>query len=1035
MSSQHAMRLLAIVGWFLLGGYPGFGAANPSLRTVAQVRALSAEEAERAHDIQLEGLVTFVDEPNFYSFLQDDSGGVYFEYQDRKSLKAGERVRIDGFTAVGDFTPVVRVRQLTRLGTANWPSARRVGFAEFKSGAVDSTFVELLGSVHAASMQNGWLRMKVAQPEGHLVVWVRDPEGVDRGQIVGAEIRARGVCAGAFGWQTKIVDFELFVADATTIEVLSKPTPVDQIPLTPVSKVGLDWQRRDTTRIRCRGQVTVHWPGQALFVQDELAALELKLAQPVDLQPGDWVEALGFPVWSQSKWVLDDCQVTRLTLGPPLDPKARSLKDVHRRHRHGEYVTLTARIVGTMEEPFIVPGPLTEELSTRPTLILENDRWFLRAALPPDFPKTQIETLAPESVVEVSGVIVEHDSMSADPSACHLLVKSPGAIRVVTAAPWWTARRVTAAVALGGGLFIAVLGSVAGISHARRRRMEADLGRQNEEALRYQGVLLELAKSSNTTLGTADFERILEVVARALSLDRASLWRRLPDGESFVCANRYPSDTPIAPEADRRKSCSSNFLSSLDGQRICAIENVRIHDAALDFRDAYLVPNGVQALLVAPLLMRGAFVGALCLEETRKERPWTLAERAFATAAADQLVIFLESAERERAQRALLESEQKFARAFQNTPDALVVTTLDTEEYLEVNEAFCRISGLAKGEILGKSAAVLTWAKPEHRRSALHLLREGKPVRDMESTIDSRDGGRVEVLVSCDRIMLAGRACLIGILRDITARNRADRQLREAHAELEVRVVIRTTELSEARDRAESADRTKSAFLAAMSHELRTPLNSILGFTGILHQGMVGPINEEQKKQLGMVLNSGRHLLSLINDVLDISKIEANQVELLLEPFSLRDSIGRACQMLSPLAKKKGLRLAANLDHGVGTIVSDKRRVEQILINIINNAVKFTEVGTISVDCVIADDFAKITVTDTGIGIREEDLQKLFRPFQQLDVGLARLHEGTGLGLAICHRLARLLGGRITVQSDYGKGSAFSVEIPCEPPR
>lgn len=249
---------------------------------------------------------------------------------------------------VGISRPSSALRRLTRLGTGDWPSARRVGFAEFKSGAVDSTFVEIFGSVHAAAVQNGWLRLKVAQPEGHLIVWVREPGGIDREQIVGAEIRARGVCAGAFGWQSKIVDFELFVADSTTIEVVANPTPVDRIPLTPVSKVGLDWQRRDTTRIRCRGQVTLHWPGQALFVQDELAALELKLAQHIDLQPGDWVEALGFPVWSQSKWVLDDCQVTRFAHGPPPAPKARPLKDVHRRHRHGDYVTLIARIVGTM---------------------------------------------------------------------------------------------------------------------------------------------------------------------------------------------------------------------------------------------------------------------------------------------------------------------------------------------------------------------------------------------------------------------------------------------------------------------------------------------------------------------------------------------------------------------------------------------------------------------------------------------------------------------------------------------------------------
>ncbi|MBL9137472.1 MAG: PAS domain S-box protein [Verrucomicrobiales bacterium] len=1044
MSWQTRYRWLVVLSWLAVGSHLARSAAEPQLRRATQVRSLSAEQAGRALPVRLEGVITFVDEPNYFSFVQDDTGGVYFEYQARQTLKAGDRVEIEGVTAPGEFTPIIRARRVTTLGAGPWPSARRVTYGEFKSGAADSTFVEIVGRVHAAYLQDGWMRLKIAQPEGILVAWIRDPSGLHGDGLVDTEVRARGVCAGAFGWQTKIVDFELFASDATLLERLSTPTPEHEIPVTPISRVGLDWKHQDHARLRCRGRVTLHWPGQALYIQDEQSGLELKPVHRVDLKPGDWIEALGFPVRSQSKCFLDDCQINRLASGPPVTPRPIPLKDVHRRHRNGEYVTVIGRIAGKMEEPYIRPGPIAEHLLTRPTLILERDRWYVRAELPDTIPKSRFAAMEQDSVVEISGVIVEHHATSADPTACHILVESADALRVVEPAPLWSGRRMSFTALVGGGLFILLLGGVATLNLVRRRRMEIDLRRQSDETLRFQGVLLELAKSSHGQVDGIDLNQTLETVARALSIDRASLWRRTPLGPNLACTQVYQRCQPREGAAAESRSDSewecachdTTFLSSLQNQRICAITNVDadLDQRASEFRDTYLAPNGVRSLLVAPLLMRGTFAGALCLEETRGTRTWTPVEQAFATAAADQFVIVLESAERERAQRALLESEQKFARAFQNTPDALVVTTLDTEEYLEVNEAFCRITGYPKHEILGKHASVLTWARSEDRQRAIQQLRESQPVRDMESALDSKNGERVDVLVSCDRILVSGRPCLIAVLRDVTARNRADRQLREAHADLELRVLVRTTELSEARDRAESADRTKSAFLAAMSHELRTPLNSILGFTGILHQGLVGPLNDEQKKQLGMILNSGRHLLSLINDVLDISKIEANQVELLIEPFSLRDSITRACQMVSPLALKKGLRLESTIEDSVGIVVSDRRRVEQILINIINNAVKFTQSGIVKVDCGIEGGCARWTVTDTGIGIREEDIPKLFRPFQQLDDGLARQHEGTGLGLAICHRLIKLLGGRISVVSEHGKGSAFTVVIPVERP-
>jgi PAS domain S-box-containing protein len=255
-------------------------------------------------------------------------------------------------------------------------------------------------------------------------------------------------------------------------------------------------------------------------------------------------------------------------------------------------------------------------------------------------------------------------------------------------------------------------------------------------------------------------------------------------------------------------------------------------------------------------------------------------------------------------------------------------------------------------------------------------------------------------------------------------------QIREHAATLERRVAERTAELQVATEKAQAADRLKSAFLATMSHELRTPLNSIIGFTGIMLQGLAGPLNDEQTRQLRMVQSSARHLLALINDILDISKIEAGQLEVASESFNMRKSIETIVRAVTPLAEKKGLALVAEVAPEVGQIVSDRRRVEQILINLVNNAVKFTEQGEVHIVCEVSDAWLVTRVIDTGIGIRPEDMDKLFEPFRQIEHGLTRRHEGTGLGLSICKRLVEMLGGEIWAESEWGVGSTFTFTLP-----
>ncbi len=262
-------------------------------------------------------------------------------------------------------------------------------------------------------------------------------------------------------------------------------------------------------------------------------------------------------------------------------------------------------------------------------------------------------------------------------------------------------------------------------------------------------------------------------------------------------------------------------------------------------------------------------------------------------------------------------------------------------------------------------------------------------------------------------------------------RKRGENELRKYRDHLEELVTDRTRELKQKSAELEEADRLKSVFLASMSHELRTPLNSIIGFTGIILQGMSGEINEEQRKQLTMVKNSANHLLSLINDLLDISKIEAGRVDLSFETFEIHDVITEVVEAFTPVVEEKGLELTSDVPEGV-TFASDRRRVKQVLMNFLSNAVKFTDRGSVMVTVRIKDDKIEISVIDTGIGIKEADMGKLFQPFQQIDSSLSKRHEGTGLGLHLTQKLADLLGGNVSAKSEFGKGSEFIFTVPLK---
>jgi PAS domain S-box-containing protein len=359
------------------------------------------------------------------------------------------------------------------------------------------------------------------------------------------------------------------------------------------------------------------------------------------------------------------------------------------------------------------------------------------------------------------------------------------------------------------------------------------------------------------------------------------------------------------------------------------------------------------------------------------------------------------------------ESEQRYRAVIEQTSESIFLIEPTTQRIIDSNTAFQKLLDYDSEEILSLTLGDFIDHESESIAYNIERTLSAQSYYLGERRYRRKDGSIVEVEVSANKIYYGQRTAISAVVRDITERKQVERELYQAKVT------------------AELANKSKSQFLANMSHELRTPLNAIIGYSEILQEEAEELEPEELNADLAKIESAGRHLLGLINDILDLSKIEAGKMELYLESFEVPVTLQQIVFTMQPLVQKNGNQLQVDCEPEMGFMYADVTKVRQILFNLLGNACKFTHQGTIFLR-VFQQEGERIIfeVRDSGIGMTPEQIDKLFQPFTQADTSTTRKYGGTGLGLAIAKQFCQMMGGDITVESELGKGSTFTIQLP-----
>jgi len=536
--------------------------------------------------------------------------------------------------------------------------------------------------------------------------------------------------------------------------------------------------------------------------------------------------------------------------------------------------------------------------------------------------------------------------------------------------------------------------------------------KQAEDILHIQkDIALSLSVSGDTNI---ILDRILQAISRIEGLDSGGIYISDRLTGDLILRAHYGFSSGFVQKVAHYAPDTPQWRLVQAGQPVYFTNS----NDSLEIRPQARKPEGLLGVAIIPVVQQGRVIGSLNTGSHTLDEIPVHARMILETIAGHlrEVIVSIKSEEE------LKDAKNYLDTIIKSSYDGIFV--VDEEGRFEFgNEAFFNIIGYPESEIMGHS-----FMKVIHQDYHDFILKRWKEVqggkgKPYEVDIIQKDGTVRSLSVSHTDMEFGGNIKYCVIAKDITQRKLAEEERNqllerehEAHTEAEA---------------AKKLDRMKSMFLASTSHELRTPLNSVIGFSSMLLEGYSGNLNPEQKEQLEIVHSSGKHLLTLINDIIDISKIEAGNINLNVSEFKLGPLVNDVASMLNVSLSEKKLDLKVNVQDIV--MRSDRTRLLQCIMNLISNAIKYTENGSVEITTKVINNNVIITVTDTGIGIKPEDIPKIFSPFVRLQTPLTYKTSGTGLGLYMVKKITKdFLGGDVEVKSEIGKGSTFKLRVPVE---
>ena len=1062
----------------------------PVLAEAAQIRRLTLEEARERHRVGLRGVVTFY-APDFgLTFIQDASAGIFLNVSsDAPEANPGDLVEVEGVTGPGEFAPVVDNPKIRVVGRAQLPLAPRFLVEDLLSGEQDSQWLEVRGIVHSVELREvastdgrkrtQVLLLRVASRRNQFQAWVKSfPHDAPYASLVDAVVTLRGACVPTANEKRQLVALQLLVPSLEQVHVeeaaASSPWKLAVSPME--SLMRFTPQKASGHRIRVRGVVTVYRHGSSLFLQDATGGVVVKLSQGIDVRPGDLVDAVGFPTLGEYAPILDDGEARKVGQGVP--PKPIDLTEVT--GLNGDQDAELVKIRGRLIDRSVKGADLVLTLQTRGSTFTA----LLEKAAPND----PLWSIPVGSQLEATGVWSIETDEYRNPTAFRVLLRSARDIAVLDRPSWWTARRTLRALGLTAALLL-VAGAWVGLLR-RRVRSQTEAIRESEEEYRsivsnIPDVTWRVDEAGHVTFISPNIERVLgytpdeayrksarpfrsrvhpddlhkvkgafralfttgqpyDVECRVQRKDGEWIWvhdravatyekdgTRYADGLlSDITERKRAEEVRQRTEAGFRVLFADNPLPMwvFDAETLQFLE---VNDSAVCHygysRDEFLrmritdirPPTDVGAVLESmnarPPGLENAGQWRHCLKDGRIIDVEIISHTTDWADRRAELVVAIDVTQRKQAEVALRKSEARL-RALVGSIDDIVFELDEEGTYLNVwagNEA---LLVRPKAELIGRRAS--EFLGDDSMRPFLEIFKRilagGQP-EELEYSLETLSGkrwflGRISAIPSAEDS--SKTFCLL--IRDMTSRKRAE------------------AELQKAKEAAEAANRAKNEFLANMSHEIRTPMNAIMGMTDLVLDTDLTP---EQRADLSTVKSSADSLLGIINDILDFSKIEARRLELECIPFSPRGCVEDIAKAFGLRAIQKKLELVCRCAPDLpSTTLGDAGRLRQILVNLVGNATKFTERGEIvmGVDK-LSETPDSVTlhfsVADTGIGIPPEKQQAIFEPFVQADASSTRQFGGTGLGLSIASQLVGMMGGRIWVESEVGRGSTFHFTV------